>query len=127
MNPKKCAGPNCSEPESRGGADALPISLSVVVIIADARKASRVGEAGREQSFAANLETLAALPGHLAGLLRGASGDAQRELNRFLAMLVQPEPPAAETVPRPAPSPAEPQAPTPAHDYITLSAALPLL
>ncbi|MEN9576949.1 MAG: hypothetical protein RL514_4804, partial [Verrucomicrobiota bacterium] len=39
-----------------------PISMSVVVLLADARKSTRVFEAGREQSFAATPEALAALP-----------------------------------------------------------------
>lgn len=70
-----------------------PISVSVLVIIADQRQSTRVFETGREQSFAATPETLAALPGQLNSMVRGVAGDAQIELNKFLERLAQPEPP----------------------------------
>ena len=122
-----------------------PISMSVVVLLADARKSTRVFEAGREQSFAASSEALAALPGHLNALVRGVGGEAQIELSKFLKLLAEPEPPVAE--PRPAstcpvppmcPAPeaetsaAEPtfeplaEPPSPAEDYL-IPLALPLL
>jgi hypothetical protein len=100
--------------------------MSVVVLLADARKSTRIFEAGREQSFAATPEAMAALPGHLNALVRGAGIDAQGALNRFLAQLAQPEFPAAEPPPAsPSPatcSPSPVDAPTPtavlADDYL---------
>lgn len=118
MNNPKSAAPNPSEFVPPGEGATLPISLCVLVVIADARKRTRVFEAGREQSYAATPESLAVLPGHLVGMLRGASVDAQRELNKFLAVLAEPEPPAV--APPSTPSPA------PAADYLT-PPTLPLL
>ncbi|MEN9576440.1 MAG: hypothetical protein RL514_4295 [Verrucomicrobiota bacterium] len=103
--------------------------MSVVVLLADARKSTRVFEASRQQSFLATPEALAALPGLLNALVRGAGADAQVELNRFLAALAQPEPPAAEPPPASpisatcSPSPMDAPASTPptlvlAEDYL---------
>lgn len=106
----------------------LPISFSVLVIIADARKSTRVFEAGREQSFAATPEGLAALPGYLHALVRGTGADAQLELSRLLKLLTEPEPPVEAPPASPSPvtcSPAPVDAPTPpsptpvlAEDYL---------
>ena len=79
-----------------------PIYVSVVVTIFDARKnPPNPQKARRVQTFPATPESLAALPGHLAGLVRRAGADAQQELNKLLAVLAQPEPPAAPEVPSP--------------------------
>lgn len=82
--------------------DSRPVSISVVIIIADVRKSSRVVEVGREESFAASPEALASLPGHLNSLVRAAGGDAQIELGKFLKLLAEPEPPVEEPPPAPA-------------------------
>lgn len=122
-----------------------PISISVVIIIADVRKSSRVMEVGREESFAATPESFAALPNHLNSLVRGAGGDALLELNKFLKLLTQPEPPAEELPPASAnpgqsmSAQAEPETPatepmlelpaeppSPVEDYL-IPLALPLL
>lgn len=71
----------------------------MVVILSDARKSTRVFEAAREESFAANPEVLASLPGRLNSLVRGAGGDAQIELGKFLQRLTEPEPPVEEPLP----------------------------
>ncbi len=84
-----------SSPES----EPPPISVSVRVVIAHARKDKRVFEAAREQSFPANAEALAALPGYLHALVRATGGDAQVELNRLLKLLAQPEPPVEAPLP----------------------------
>ena len=105
MNTRNLAGQNHSEKQPCQEADAQPISMSVVVLLADARKSTRIFEAGREQSFAATPEVLAALPGHLNALVRGAGGDAQIELGKFLKLLAEPEPPVEEPPPA-SPSPA---------------------
>ena len=119
--------------------------MSVVVILSDARKSTRIFEAGREDSFAASPEALASLPGHLNSLTRGVGGDAQLELSKLLKLLAQPEPePPVEEPPPASPSPAtcvapEPESPVaeptlelppdpraPAEDYL-IPLALPLL
>ncbi len=123
-------------------AENLPVSLSVVVRIADARGSTRVFEARQEQSFAVAPEALAALPGKLNCLVRRVGGDAQVKLSKFLELLLQPEPPAeappppaepnpsagtpvpdAQPVPVPVPSP---DAPMHVEDYL-IPLALPLL
>ena len=125
------------KPTSSPVTDDHPISLTVLVVIADARKSTRVTEVGREQSFVATPEAFAAMPSQLHLLIRAVAGDAQKELNKFLKLLAEPEPaveeppqasacpepetPAAEQTLEP---PAEP--PAPAEDYLT-PWALPLL
>lgn len=83
-----------------------PISLTVQVVIADARKRTQLVEAGCDQSFAASPEALASLPGQLHRLMQGAEADALRGMSQFLAQLVQPEPaPPATPLPKPAMEP----------------------
>ena len=114
-----------------------PISFAVLVVIADARNGSSVMRVARQQFFAASPETLAALPSELHLLIRAVADDAQKELNKFLMLLAQPEPPAAEPpptspIPTPcSPSPEDAPPPTPltpvlAEDYL-LPINLPLL
>ena len=95
MNTPNSVRPNGAAKTPPNQNDSRPISISVVIIIADVRKSSRVVEVGREESFATSPEALASLPGHLNSLVRGAGGDAQVELIKFLKLLAQPEPPVA--------------------------------
>lgn len=87
-------------------ADEQPLSLTVLVILSDARLSTRVIEAGRDVTFGAGPEALAALPGQLHLLMQDAEADALRGMNQFLAQLVQPAPePPATPAPSPAPVP----------------------
>lgn len=107
MTTPQIASPSPAEPKPRREADAQPISMSVVMLLANARGSARIFEAGREDSFAASPEALASLPGHLNALARGAGGGALQELNKFLKLLAEPEPPVEEPPPAlasPAPS-----------------------
>lgn len=145
MNTPNSVRPNGAAKTPPNEDDSRPISISVVIIIADVRKSSRVVEAGREESFAASPEALATLPGHLNSLVRGAGGDAQIELSKFLKLLAEPEPPVEEPPPAlvcPGPSTCvvpEPEIPVaeptlelpdepslPVEDYL-IPVALPLL
>lgn len=90
MNRPNVTGPNPMKSPPSPETEPLPISLTVLVVIADARKRTRVFEAGRDQTFAASPETLASLPGELHLLMQGAEADALRGLNQLLAQLVQP-------------------------------------
>ncbi|NDE97676.1 MAG: hypothetical protein EB034_05275 [Verrucomicrobia bacterium] len=71
-----------------------PLSLTVLVILADSRQSTRVVEVGRDQTFGASPAALASLPGQLHRLMHDAEADAVRGMNQFLAQLVQSEPPA---------------------------------
>ena len=145
MNTPNCTATNPVKSPPSPDPEPLPISLSVTITIADARKSTRTFEAGREHSFAASPEALAALPGYLNALVRGAGADAQVELSKLLKLLAEPEPPVAEPLPASAcPSPAtcsateaetsatEPtlalpaEPPAPIEDYL-IPLALPLL
>ena len=99
-NPQANPSLNASAPD----ADEQPLSLSVVVIISDARKSTRVIEAGRDQTFDAGPESLAALPGQLHLLMKAVEADALRGMNQLLAQIVLPEPePPATPVATPVP------------------------
>lgn len=97
---------NPSLKASAPDADEQPLSVTVLVIIADSRKSTCVIEAGRDKTFDAGPEALAALPGQLHLLMQGAETDALRGMNQLLAQLAQPEletPPSEVAVPVPAP------------------------
>lgn len=103
MNTPNDPWPNPSLKASPQDADKQPLSLSLVLIIADARKSTRVIEVGRDQTYAASPEVLTSLPGQLHRLIRDVEADALRGMNQLLAQLVQPEPePPATPVPKPA-------------------------
>ena len=98
MNTPDSVRPNSAAKTPPSEDDSRPISISVVVLISDARKSTRV-LARRGQAFATAPEALAALPGNLHSLVRGAGGDAQIELNKFLRLLAEPEPAVEEPPP----------------------------
>ena len=102
MNTPNSVSSNGAEQTPPREDDSRPISISVLVILADARKSARVIEAGRDQTFAASPAALASLPGQLHRLIQDAEADAVRGLNQFLAQLVQPqsEPPATPVATR---------------------------
>ena len=118
MNTSNKSGPNPSEfvPPWE---DYPPIGISVVVVIVDTRTRTRVFQARRVQSYAATPESLAALPSRLNSMVRGAGEDAQQELNKFLKLLAEPEPPTPPTA-------EQPNTPTPEADYL-MPTPLPLL
>lgn len=78
-------------------ADEQPLSVAVLVVFADSRHSARVIEAGRDLTFGAGPEALAALPGQLHLLMQSAEADALREMNQLLAQIVQAEPEPPET------------------------------
>ena len=98
MNTPNSVRPNGAAKTPPSEDDSRPISLTVLVVIADARKSTRV-LARRGQAFATAPEALAALPGNMNSLVRGAGGDAQIELNKFLRLLAEPEPAVEEPPP----------------------------
>ena len=107
--------------------DSRPISISVLVVIADARKRTRV-VARRGQAFATTAEALAGLPGNLNSLTRGVGGDAQLELSKLLKLLAQPEPEPPVEEPPPAlasPTPSTCVAPEPESPVAEPTLALP--
>ena len=73
-----------------------PIYFSVTVTIFDARKnPPNPLKARRVQTFPATPESLAGLPNRLNAMVRATGEEAQMDLNNLLAVLAQPEPPAA--------------------------------
>lgn len=101
----------------------------MVVTLTDTRKSTRVFEAAREESFVASPEALASLPGRLNSLVRGAGGDAQIELSKFLKRLTEPEPPVEEPLPASAsPGPSKcvaPEQETPVAEASSAPAPIP--
>lgn len=94
---------NPSLKSSAQATDKEPLSLTVLVIIADSRLSARVVEASRDQTFDASPESLAALPGQLHRLVQSAEGEAMRGLNQLVAELVHTEPTSAmDQAPKPA-------------------------